>query len=131
MSKILYEPFSERDDHGVWVLTYGQPIKTPIYFDWAGVTAEGDEIPVEIDTSCRVIAKIKADMRDRDAVLEYSIPMYENNCIFFEMGEEDMLVMKPEKIYHLGMTLYDANGKVIRVLLRDLPIKIEGSMLRV
>ena len=129
MSKILYEPYSERNDNGVWVLTYGQPVKTPFYFDWEGITAEGSSVKINIDQSCYAVIKIKADMRDRESIIEHSVNMGANNCVLVELGEVDMTTMKPDRLYHMGIVLYGDDDKIIRVLLRDLPIKVERSSL--
>lgn len=132
MAHLLYEPTSPRSDHGILYIYHGQPCNIPIYFEWTGKTAYGKELNIQIDTSCYVIAKIKRDMRDKESVVEYSIPIQnEKNCVMLKIGPEDSLKLKAELTYHLSMTLYDAEGNVVRILLADLPVKILQSGVRI
>lgn len=121
---LLYEATSPRGDHGIWCLIYGQPSKTPFFFDWRGKTAKGKLIDFNIDTSCYVIFTIREYIFDKEYILEYNLPMKENNCVMVEINQEDCFKLKEDKVYHGTVTLYDKDGNIIRVLLRDLPIKI-------
>ena len=124
---ILYEPTSTRGDHGIWKLTYGQPSKTPFKFDWKGKTAGGEFINFKIDSSCRVQCVIKENLSDELYIILKEIQMGDNNSIMLELNREDSLKLLGGKNYHLTVILYDSNNELIRVLLRDLPIRIEGS----
>ena len=124
---MLYEATSPRNDNAIWVLTYGEPSKTPFYFNWQGKTSGGTYLDFNIDTSCYVIVVIKERLDDEEPILSYTLQIQPNNTILLELSEADMLKLKAKKTYHTSITLYDANDKVIRVLLRDLPTKILGS----
>lgn len=121
---ILYEATSPRGDHGIWYLTYGQPSKTPFFFDWKGKTAGGKILDFNIDTTCYVKFFIKEFVYSDNNILEYQIQMKENNCIMVEINQEDCFKLKAGKTYHGTVVLYDKDGNIIRVLLRDLPIKV-------
>lgn len=123
---ILYEATSPRADHGIWVLTYGQPSRTPFNFDWKGKTRGGKLINFVISTNCKVVFHIK-EYIDEDPIIAKTVQMGENNSVMFELSYEDMMLLKMENKYHLTATLYDENDKLIRILLRDLPIKILES----
>lgn len=124
---MLYEATSPRNDNAIWALTYGEPSRTPFYFNWQGKTSGGEYLDFDIDTSCHVIVTIKERLSDEEAILEYTIQMQPHNTIMLELSQEDMLKLKANKTYHTSISLYDANDKLIRVLLRDLPTKILGS----
>lgn len=132
MSQLFCEPTSPRDDHGILLLHHGQPYNIPFHFGWKGKTRYGELIDIEIDTTCRVLVRFKRDLRDKESVLEYNLPMLNNkNCLMLSIGEEDCRKLKAEVTYHLGMLLVDKNGKLIRTLLRDVPVKILGSVYKV
>lgn len=124
---ILYEATSPRGDHGLWVLTYGQPSKTPFKFNWRGKTSGGEFINFKIDTTCNCFIEIKENLDDEISIISKTISMGENNSIMLEITREESLLLKREKTYHMTVTLFDSSNNVIRVLLRDLPIKILSS----
>lgn len=124
---ILYEATSPRGDHGIWMLTYGQPSKTPFKFNWRGKTFGGEFINFDISTSCYVLVEIKEQLEDDTNIISKTITMGENNSILLEITREESLRLKREKSYHMTVTLFDSSDNVIRVLLRDLPIKILSS----
>ncbi|MEG1565311.1 MAG: hypothetical protein RR342_01035 [Bacilli bacterium] len=124
---ILYEATSPRGDHGIWTLTYGQPSKTPFKFNWRGKTAGGEYINFNIDTTCYVEVEIKEYLEDETSIISKTIQMEENNSILLELTQSDSLLLKAEKNYHMTVTLYDSSDVLVRILLRDLPIKILGS----
>jgi len=122
---ILYEPSSTRGDHGIWCLTYGQPTKTPFKFDWKGKTKDST-VTIDIDTSCYVIFNIKEYMDDVP-VISKKVNMQEDNIAVLEINYSESLILRMENEYHLTVTLYDAEDNIIRILLRDLPIRILKS----
>lgn len=121
---LLYEATSPRGDHGIWCLTYGQPSKTPFFFDWQGKTAGGKLISFDIDTSCYVKFFVKEFVYSETNILEYQLQMKENNCVMIEINQEDCFKLVAGKTYHGTIVLYDKDGNIIKVLLRDLPIKV-------
>lgn len=124
---ILYEPTSTRGDHGIWKMTYGQPSRTPFKFDWKGKTSGGEFINFKIDSSCYVQCVIKENISDEIYVILKNVQVSENNTIMFELDRKDVSKLLGGKEYHLTMTLFDENNELIRILLSDLPIRIEGS----
>lgn len=124
---MLYEATSPRNDNAIWALTYGEPSKTPFYFNWQGKTSGGAYLDFNIDTSCYVIVTIKERLSDTDSIVSKNLQMQNNNTILLELTQEDMMNLKAGKTYHTSISLYDENNNLIRVLLRDLPTKILGS----
>lgn len=124
---VLYESISPRGDHGLWCLTYGQPSKTPFYFEWLGKTSGGRMLNLEIGTSCYVVTTFKEFLNDDTNILEYKIQMGKNNTIMIEISQEDSLKLKEGITYHFTATLYDEEDNVIKVLLRDLPVIVLNS----
>lgn len=124
---LLYEATSPRGDYGIWNLTYGQPSKTPFFFDWRGKTAGGKLVDFNIDTSCYVQFIIREYVYSKEAILNYKLQMKENNCVMVEINQEDCFKLKAGKTYHGTVVLYDKDNNIIRVLLRDLPIKVLRS----
>ena len=124
---MLYEATSPRGDNGIWVLTYGQPSKTPFRFDWKGKTRGGKYINFAIDPSCYIILTIKEYLSDEESILKYTLQMDDNNSVMVALSEEDMLKLRANKTYHTSISLYDKDNNLIKVMLRDLPTKILGS----
>ena len=128
MEQLIQECNSPRADDGVWVWTYGEQIKTPIYFEWKGVTDTGSTIDLEISPTCPIVFTLKRDERDTVPVFQKTFYALKNNTILFEMSTQEILQIRPGITYVAGMILYDENMQnVIRVLIRRIPVKVLNS----
>lgn len=127
MSNILTEPSSPRADHKVWVWRYGDAINTPVRVTF--YRKDNGEPYFDIPTTCYARVLIKDDLRDDNAVLEKSFHFISPNIFIVEFTTDEVVQLRAGKTYHVGMALYDEADNFIRVLVQDLPLRIEKSAL--
>lgn len=127
MSEILREPSSPRSDHGTWVWRYGDAIYTPVKVSM--VSKRDNSQYFDVPTVMKVRFQIKADLRDSMPVLEKVFDFIKPNIFVVELSTEEVVQLRAGRTYSVGMALYDEQDNFVRVLVSNLPLRIEQSAL--
>lgn len=127
MSEILTEPSSQRADNKIWVWRYGDAVNVP--FKITLYKKDTGEQYFDIPTTMYVRFLIKDDLRDENPVIEKVYKFASPNVFIVELTTEEVVQLRAGKTYHVGVALYDGDDKFIRVLIADLPLRIDRSAL--
>lgn len=127
MSDILTEPSSQRGDHKIWVWRYGDAVSTPFKVSFR--RKDNDKVYYDVPTSMYARFLIKADLRDETPIIEKAFKFISPNIFVVELSTDEVVQLRPERIYHVGVALYDEFDNFIRVLIADLPLRVDVSAL--
>lgn len=127
MSEILTEPSSQRADNKIWVWRYGDAVNTP--FKVTFHKKDTGEQYFDIPTTMYVRFLIKDDLRDDTPVVEKTYKFISPNVFVVELSTEEVVQLRAGKTYHVGVALYGEDDNFVRVLIADLPLRIDKSAL--
>lgn len=127
MSEILTEPSSQRADNKIWVWRYGDAVNTP--FKVIFHRKDTGEQYFDIPTTMYVRFLIKDDLRDENPVIEKVYKFIAPNVFVVELSTEEVVQLRAGKTYHVGVALYGEDDNFVRVLIADLPLRVDKSAL--
>lgn len=127
MSAILTEPSSQRADNKIWVWRYGDAVNTPFRVNFH--KKDTGEQYFDIPTTMYVRFLIKDDLRDENPIIEKVYKFISPNVFIVELSTEEVVQLRAGKTYHVGVALYDEGDNFVRVLISDLPLRIDKSAL--
>lgn len=126
---ILYEPSSTRDDYGELVITASNPCVIPFYFEIPVIRYDLDEnerYQEQIPAEDKIVFVFKNSIYEITPVLTKEYTNIKENVAFLVLGPGDLACLYGKRTYQLGVHWYGQNGKIKKVLIRDLPVKVEG-----
>lgn len=127
MTKIIYEPYETRSDHGILVLTAGIPATIPVQFDMTYFDTTGVEHQWLVPDNFKIITKIKQDLSLRQTILQYEYENVEDNVFVLDISADDMALLRAGVKYVLTSYIVDQNNKPIKKIIGSLPIYVDGS----
>ena len=83
----------------------------------------------DIPTTMYVRFLIKDDLRDDTPVIEKTYKFISPNVFVVELSTEEVVQLRAGKTYHVGVALYGEDDNFVRVLIADLPLRIDKSAL--
>lgn len=127
MNEILTEPSSQRADNKVWVWRYGDAVNTPIRVSLIRKDTEEQYFNIPTSMSARFV--IKGDLRDDDAIIDKLFKFTAPNIVVIELSVEEVIQLRAGRTYYVGLALYDEQENFVRVLIADLPLRVDKSAL--
>lgn len=127
MSDFLTEPSSQRADNKIWVWRYGDAVNTP--FKVIFHKKDTGEQYFDIPTTMYVRFLIKDDLRDENPIIEKVYKLIAPNVFIVELSTEEVVQLRAGKTYHVGAALYGEDDNFVRVLIADLPLRVDKSAL--
>lgn len=127
MSDFLTEPSSQRADNKIWVWRYGDAVNTP--FKVIFHKKDTGEQYFDIPTTMYVRFLIKDDLRDENPIIEKVYKLIAPNVFIVELSTEEVVQLRAGKTYHVGVALYGEDDNFVRVLIADLPLRVDKSAL--
>lgn len=127
MSEILTEPSSQRADNKIWVWRYGDAVNTP--FKVTFNKKDTGEQYFDIPTTMYVRFLIKDDLGDETPIIEKVYKFIAPNIFVVELSTEEVVQLRAGKTYHVGVALYGEDDNFVRVLIADLPLRVDKSAL--
>jgi len=127
MSEFLTEPSSQREDFKIWVWRYGDAVNTPIKVNF--YRKDTGEQYFDIPTTYYVRFLIKDDLRDDTPVIEKVFRFVSPNVFIVALSTAEVVRLRAGKTYHVGVALYGEADNFVRVLIADLPLRIDKSAL--
>lgn len=128
MSEILVEPSSQREDNRIWVWNYGDPVHAVCQIQL--IDQSTGRTYLEIPQNYYARFMIKSDLREGKSILEKNFNFDGRGVFIVDLTTEEVLQLKPEAHYYVGMALYDEFGNFIRTLVSFLPLRIARSVFK-
>lgn len=124
---ILYQPGSTRGDYGTLVITAGNPCIIPFYFEMP-VEEEDSEnhYLAQILPTDKVVFIFKSDQRMIQYVLRKEYTGIQDNVVFLVLSPAELRNFYGNKEYVMGVTWYDQNNNIKKVLIPKLAVRVEG-----
>lgn len=125
-ANILYEPSSTREDCGVLVITASQPVAIPFIFEIPVQIGESTEYSDPISETDSVVFVFKSNKKLITPDLRKTYTNTKDNIVILELDYKDLKMIYGNKLYCLGVYQYDSAGNIKNVLIRNLPVRVEG-----
>lgn len=124
---ILREPSSQRNDNNIWVWRYADPVITPFRVLFHRGSDTGNLVDVPVGFYAKLL--IKDDLRDENATIDKIFRFDVPSIFIVNIPTDEVIKLRPGKMYHVGVALYDNNDRFVRAIIDDLPLRIDGSAL--
>lgn len=127
---ILQESSSQRNDQNVWVWRYADAVFTPFRVSlYRRDAVDISAIYVDIPVGFYARFLIKDDLRDESAIIDKSFRFDVPSVFVVDIPTDEVVMLRPGKMYHVGVALYDNNDNFVRAIIDDLPLRVDNSVL--